>query len=76
MIYEVAVLTIAMEMKVGFLGREKLFSPHPITECVRHVRKQTNVIEEKVYVCNIEKLYARLTGIEFVTLRVSGSYET
>lgn len=74
MIYEVAVLTIAMEMKVSFLSREKIFSPHPITECVRYVRKQTNVIEEKVYICNIEKLYARLTGIEFVTLKISGSY--
>lgn len=75
MIYSVAVLTVILQTKTMILSQQLLASPHPIVSCVTTVKRPTLLQRgtgEKVYKCTVEKLYASMTGIEFVSLTVTG----
>lgn len=75
MIYSVVVLTVILQTKTMVFRQEVLASPHPIVQCVHTVKRPTLLSKaerEKRYDCIVEKLYASMTGIEFVSLTVTG----
>ena len=78
MFYSITLATVFYStMTIWITEGVTIASVHPITECTRYVYPLEPMPAETptVYECNTEKLYASMTGIEFVTIKVSGVYE-
>ena len=78
MIYTVTLFTLWFDIKLMTVNRSfEIWSPVPVIACV-HTPKKTNAVayhDEKKYTCETEKLYASITGVEFINVTVSGVNE-